>query len=184
MFQSIQTVASKAQETSAKVKNQVVQFLTSNEEEINHQPDRYKGDDETVGTVDEMLENLKEVKARWTARFARASITAGVTITAASTPAAAAHGTLPNDCTIPEGLTGLFTFLHGLSQILLIAGIGVAVIGISVAAIYFMLPGQDKTQRAKQIVVNVVIGTVLLLSANGVISWVISQFGSTICVAG
>lgn len=154
------------------------------DEAIEDQPDRYEGEEETANTVDEMLSALKKLKDTTASLAVNAAFIIGMVATFGANPAAASHGSLPGDCTIPDGLTGLFTFLHGLSTILFIAGIGVAVIGLSVAAIYFMLPGPEKTQQAKQIVVNVVIGTVLLLSANGVVTWIIRQFGDTICAAG
>jgi len=89
------------------------------------------------------------------------------------------HGSLP--CEVPEGLTPLFDLMDTFTQIAFIAGVGLALIGLLVAAIYFQMPGEDNTRRAKKIAKNVLFGTILLLAANGIVSFLVNELGTTIC---
>ena len=89
------------------------------------------------------------------------------------------HGSLP--CEVPEGLAPLFDLMDTFTQIAFIAGVGLALIGLLVAAIYFQMPGEDNTRRAKKIVKNVLFGTILLLAANGIVSFLVNELGTTIC---
>jgi hypothetical protein len=49
------------------------------------------------------------------------------------------------------------------------------------AGILILVPGEDYSRRGKQVAKNVLIGTVLLLSASMITSFLVSQMGSTIC---
>lgn len=89
-------------------------------------------------------------------------------------PVAASHGSV--DCTIADGIMPLFEFLHTLEQLLMVAGIGVGMIGFLIAAMYIMAPGEDATRRGKNIAKHVLIGVVLLLSAKMVMAFLITQF--------
>jgi hypothetical protein len=96
-----------------------------------------------------------------------------------STPAAAAHDSLP--CEVPDSLVPLFDLLHSITEIALLAGIALATLGFVTSGILLMLPGEDSTRRGKQVAKNVLIGTILLLSASMITSFLVSQMGSTIC---
>ncbi len=102
-----------------------------------------------------------------------------VSVVMLSTPAAAAHDNLP--CTVPESLTPLFDLLDTLTQLAFLGGVGLGTVGLLVAALFMMLPGEDSTRRGKQIAKHVLVGTVLLLSAQMIISFLVSQLGTTIC---
>jgi len=103
-----------------------------------------------------------------------------VAVMVLSTPAAASHDDLP--CTVPESLTPLFDLLDTVTQIAFLGGILLGTIGLLVAALYLMLPGEDANRRGKQIAKHVLIGTVLLLSAQMIIGFLVSQLGTAVCV--
>lgn len=95
-------------------------------------------------------------------------------------PAAAQEST--DACTVPPDLQPLIDLLDTLSQLAFVGGIGLATVGFSVAAILILLPGQDRSRRGKEFVQNVFIGTVLLLSADMVVSFLTSQLAGATCV--
>jgi len=112
----------------------------------------------------------------------RGAVKLGLTLVSVlmlSTPAAAAHDNLP--CTVPESLTPLFELLDTLTQLAFLGGVGLGTVGLLVAALFMMLPGEDANRRGKQVAKNVLIGTVLLLSAQMIISFLVSQLGTTVC---
>jgi hypothetical protein len=78
-------------------------------------------------------------------------------------------------------LVPLLEFVHTLSELAFIAGMAIASIGILVAAIGFMLPGQDYTRRAKQVLKNTLIGGVVLLSSNAILAFLTNQLGGSMC---
>jgi len=86
------------------------------------------------------------------------------------------------ECSVPPSLQPLLALLDTLSQLALLGGVGLATIGFSVAAILILLPGQDRARRGKQLAQNVFIGTVLLLSAEMVVSFLSSQVAGITCV--
>lgn len=106
--------------------------------------------------------------------------TAVLSVLVLSTPAAASHDELP--CEVPESLTPLFDLLDTIVQLAFLGGILLGTIGLLVAALYLMLPGEDTSRRGKQIAKHVLIGTVLLLSAQMIIGFLVSQLGTTVCV--
>ena len=93
--------------------------------------------------------------------------------------ATASHGALP--CDPPSSLTPLFDLMDTFTQIALITGVGLATLGLLVAAIYFMMPGEDNNRRAKKIAKNTLLGAILLLTANGIVSFLVNELGTTIC---
>lgn len=97
-----------------------------------------------------------------------------------TTPAAAAHDNLP--CDVPGSLTPLFELLDTITQLAFLGGVGLGTIGLLVAALFMMLPGEDSNRRGKQVAKNVLLGTILLLSAQMIISFLVSQLGTTVCV--
>jgi hypothetical protein len=75
----------------------------------------------------------------------------------------------------------LFDLLNTFVEIAFIAGIAFATLGFLWAGILFMMPGEDTTRRAKRVARNTLIGTVLLLGANVIVSFLVSQLGATTC---
>jgi len=88
---------------------------------------------------------------------------------------------LQTDCTVPSDLQPLFDLLDAIIQVTMLAGLSIAALGITIAGIMFIWPGQDMTRRAKSVITYTVIGTVVILSANAIISFVSSQMGATVC---
>jgi hypothetical protein len=75
----------------------------------------------------------------------------------------------------------LFNLLSTLAELAFVAGIAIGTIGLLIAAIYMMAPGQDSTRRGKDIAKHVLIGSVLLLSANMIMTFLITQLGASLC---
>lgn len=94
-------------------------------------------------------------------------------------PAAATHGTL--DCTVPADLVPLFDLLDTFTQLALLTGVGLGALGLSIAGIMVLWPGQDLTRRGKDVAKHVIIGTIIILSAQAVVSFIVSQLGTTLC---
>jgi type IV secretory pathway VirB2 component (pilin) len=90
-------------------------------------------------------------------------------------PVAAAHDSL--ECTPPDALTPLVDLLHSLGELAFLAGVSIGTIGFLTAGIFLMLPGEDWTRRGKGVAKNVFIGVILLLSANMIVSYLVSQMG-------
>lgn len=136
---------------------------------------RYDGTEETVGGIDDMLANLQRVKTASTQAV-------GVLLLALATitgRAAASHGSLP--CEVPTDLTPLFEVLDTIAQVAFLGGVGLATLGFVVGGVYIVLPGEEYTRRGKDVAKHVLLGTILLLSANMIVSFLVSQFGVTIC---
>lgn len=94
-------------------------------------------------------------------------------------PAAATHDSLP--CSVPSALNPLFQLLDTFVQIALLGGVTLGTLGFSIAGIMVLWPGQDMTRRGKDVAKHVIIGVVILLSAQGIVSFITSQLGTTIC---
>jgi len=124
-----------------------------------------------------MLERLLTSWNRHIKRYA-ASITLLLAVTVQ--PAAAAHDNLP--CSVPPELLPLFELLHTLTDVAFLMGVGLATLGFTVAGILIAGPfGDDYTQHGKRTAKHVFIGTVLLLSAGMIVSFLTSQMGGTFC---
>lgn len=137
--------------------------------------DRYEGTEETVGGIDAMLANLQRVK---TASTQAVSVLL-LALVAATGRAAAAHDALP--CEVPPDLVPLFEVLDTIAQVAFLGGVGLATLGFVVGGVYIVLPGEEYTRRGKDVAKHVLLGTILLLSANMIVSFLVSQFGVTIC---
>jgi len=96
-------------------------------------------------------------------------------------PAAAQSEALPDDCTPPEGLEPLLSFLSSITELAFLAGVGLATLTFVIAGMLLILPGQDYNRRGKQVAKNGFIGAVLLLSANMITSYLVSELGANIC---
>ena len=109
-------------------------------------------------------------------------LTASIVLLLAVTvePVAASHDNLP--CSVPPELLPLFELLHTLTDVAFLLGVGLATLGFTVAGILIAGPfGDDYTQHGKRTVKRVFIGTVLLLSAGMIVSFLTSQMGGTFC---
>jgi hypothetical protein len=94
-------------------------------------------------------------------------------------PAAASHGNL--GCSPSQSFEPLFQLLHALTELAFLGGVLLATLGFLTAGILIIIPGQEYTRRGKQIAKSVLIGTVLLLSANMIVQFIINQLGSVVC---
>lgn len=93
----------------------------------------------------------------------------------------AAAQTTPDGCTVPDSFTPLFNLLNTLAEIAFVAGLSIGLLGLLVAGTYMMLPGQDSNRKGKEIAKHVIFGTILLLSANMIMSFLTSQLGTALC---
>jgi len=91
----------------------------------------------------------------------------------------ASHGGL--ECTPPESLMPLIDLLHGLGELAFLAGVSIGTIGFLFSGICLMVPSEGWSRRGKQVVKNVFVGVVLLLSADMIVGYLISQMGGTLC---
>lgn len=96
-----------------------------------------------------------------------------------TTPAAASHGTL--DCSSSQAFEPLFQLLHALTELAFLGGVGLATLGFTTAGVLIIVPGQEYNRRGKQVAKNVLIGTILLLSANMIVQFITSQLGGVVC---
>jgi hypothetical protein len=109
---------------------------------------------------------------------AASALTLLLTIASPASAQTAADGL---SCEPPEGMDPLFTFLNSITELAFFAGIGLATLTFVVAGICFIIPGQDYTRLGKKVAKNGFIGAILLLSANMITSYLITQFGANIC---
>ncbi|WP_336328317.1 pilin [Halovenus sp. HT40] len=96
-------------------------------------------------------------------------------------PAAAQTAADDLPCDPPSGLEPLFTFLNSITELAFLAGVGLATLTFVVAGTCLIIPGQDYNRLGKNIAKNGFIGAVLLLSANMITSYLVSQLGGSIC---
>jgi hypothetical protein len=123
--------------------------------------------------LDRLLTSWNKHIKRFTASFV---LLLAVTVE----PAAASHESL--ECPVPPELLPLFELLHTLTDVAFLLGVGLATLGFTVAGILIAGPfGDDYTQQGKRLAKRVFIGTVLLLSAGMIVSFLTSQMGGTFC---
>jgi len=79
-------------------------------------------------------------------------------------------------CSPPPGLEPLFNFLNSITELAFLGGVFLATLTFVVAGIAFIWPGQDYNRLGKKIATNGFFGTILLLSANMITSWIVSNF--------
>jgi hypothetical protein len=97
------------------------------------------------------------------------------------TPLATVASTDSLDCDTPSSFDPLLGLLDSLVELAFLAGIGLGTLGFLVAGLFLMLPGQDNSRRGKLVAKNVFIGAVLLLSAQLIVDFLVSQLGATLC---
>jgi len=97
-------------------------------------------------------------------------------------PAAAqSNATDELPCDPSDALSPLFEFLNSITELAFLAGVALATLTFVVAGICLILPGQDYTRLGKNVAKNGLIGAILLLSANMITSYLVSQLGANIC---
>ena len=102
-----------------------------------------------------------------------------VVLIALSMPAAASHGSLP--CTVPPDLEPLFQLLDAVTRLALLLGVGLGTLGFTVAGVFLVIPGEEWNRRGKNLSKHVLYGTILLLSAHMIVSFLVSELGTTVC---
>ena len=70
----------------------------------------------------------------------------------------------------------MFNFLNSITELAFLGGVFLATLTFVVAGIAFIVPGQDYNRIGKTVAKNGFIGTVLLLSANMITTWIVSNF--------
>lgn len=86
------------------------------------------------------------------------------------------------DCTVPESFKPLIDLLNTIVELALIAGILLGTLGFLIAALYIIVPGQDNSRKGKLIGKNTFLGTVLLLSAQLIIDFLVIHMEDILCV--
>jgi len=79
------------------------------------------------------------------------------------------------DCTTPSSFEPLLGLLNSLVELAFIAGVGLGTLGFLVAALFLMIPGSESNRQGKIVAKNVFIGTVLLLSAQLIVDYMVVQ---------
>jgi len=128
-----------------------------------------------------MLDNdrIKTAKAQIVKLQVKATVGLFAATVAISQPAAAQSDTLP--CEPPEGLSPLFNLLDGIIELLFITGVGVGTIGFILGGIYMMLPGDDSSQKGKSIWKYTLFGTLLVLSSQMVMEYMLEVLSPGFC---
>lgn len=84
-------------------------------------------------------------------------------------------------CDAPESLVPLISLLDTLTELAFLAGIGFGVLGFSIAGLALMIPGEDYNRRGKMVAKSVLVGVIILLSANMVVGFLVNELGGVIC---
>ncbi|RJX52010.1 hypothetical protein DP106_00910 [Halonotius pteroides] len=71
--------------------------------------------------------------------------------------------------------------MNSITELAFLAGVGLATLTFVVAGTCLIIPGQGYNRLGKNIAKNGLIGAILLLSANMITSYLISQLGGSIC---
>jgi len=124
-----------------------------------------------------MLQKIQKKKTVW--RIAENLIIGSSIAGLLAQPAAASHETL--NCAPPESLSPLLQFLHTVTELAFLAGVGLGVLGFSTAGLLFMIPGETYNRRGKMLAKNCLIGVIILLSANMIVSFLVNELGGVIC---
>jgi hypothetical protein len=123
---------------------------------------------------------LPGINNRWEKQIIRAVIAGLFLLLTITAPASAqTNGTSVTSglsCNPPTGLEPLFNFLNSITELAFLGGVFLATLTFVVAGIAFIWPGQDYNRLGKKIATNGFFGTVLLLSANMITSWIVSNF--------
>ncbi|SDQ40592.1 pilin [Natronobacterium texcoconense] len=80
-------------------------------------------------------------------------------------------------CEVDAEFEPLFNLIDSLITLITLGGLAVAVLSLTVAGLVYMFGTRDQIVRAKRRVRAVLIGLVIILSANMVVVWLVSQIG-------
>jgi len=80
-------------------------------------------------------------------------------------------------CQPPDSLEPLLSLIDSLTTLAFLAGVGLGVLGFSVAAVLFMMPGEDWTRRGKKLARHVFVGVILLLAAPMIVDYLVASLG-------
>mgnify|MGYP006926951300 CR=1 FL=1 len=100
-------------------------------------------------------------------------------VLAGSNPIVASHGTL--ECSASGPFEPLFELLHAVTELAFLGGVGLATLGFTAAGVLIILPGQEYNRRGKKVAKGVLIGTILLLSANMITQFIVNKLGGPVC---
>jgi hypothetical protein len=85
------------------------------------------------------------------------------------------------DCETPSSFEPLLGLLDSIVELAFLGGILLGTLGFLVAAIFIIVPGQDSSRRGKIVAKNTLIGAILLLSAQLIIDFLVTQMGGALC---
>jgi hypothetical protein len=135
---------------------------------------------ERTQPVATLVNEFRSIVSNQVQRFALSGTTTlWLLITLIIQPAAAQNNTSPvtgTNCSPPPGLEQLFNFLNSVTELAFLGGVFLATLTFVVAGIAFILPGQDYNRIGRKIATNGFLGTILLLSANMITAWIVSNF--------
>lgn len=119
-------------------------------------------------------------KAAWLKqRAVKTSVSTVLLLVFGVTPAAATHDSVP--CPIPEQLQPLFNLMHALTELAMLAGVGLGTLGFMFAGICYIIPGQKWNNRGRNVGKHVFLGVIILLSARMIVAFLTSQMGGVVC---
>jgi hypothetical protein len=124
---------------------------------------------------------LPGINSHWRKQAGKAAASALTLLLTMVAPVSAQTAADDLPCEPPEGMEELFTFLNSITELAFLAGVGLATLTFVVAGTCLIIPGQDYNRLGKNIAKNGFIGAVLLLSANMITSYLVSQLGGSIC---
>lgn len=81
------------------------------------------------------------------------------------------------ECPPPESLEPLLALIDSLTTLAFLGGIGLGVLGFSIAAVMLMTPGEELNRRAKRLAKYTFFGVILLLAAPMIVDYLTSQLG-------
>jgi hypothetical protein len=131
---------------------------------------------EFTGQVKKAAERASRIGVQQTKRVLFQLIPALLLFT---TPAAASHGTL--NCSSSQAFQPLFQLLHSLTELAFLGGVGLATLGFTTAGLLIIIPGQEYNRRGKQVAKAVLFGTIILLSANMMVQFIVNNLGGAVC---
>lgn len=82
-----------------------------------------------------------------------------------------------SECDEPDSLEPLMALIDSLTTLAFLSGIGLGVLGFSIAAVLLMIPGQELNRRAKRLAKYTFFGVILLLAAPMIVDYLVAQMG-------
>lgn len=78
-------------------------------------------------------------------------------------------------CPTPGGLEPFFEFMNNITLTVVLIGVGLGILALSVSGIQYMWGGIQTKERAKERVQRVILGLIILLSAQFVVAYLVTQ---------